>query len=60
MVGTYNRIDKHDGSLTKGGYSDHVVVRDHFVCKVPDGMDVSPRRAVAVRRDHDLLAASPI
>ena len=41
MVGTYNGIDKHDGSLTKGGYSDHVVVRDHFVCKVPEGMDVS-------------------
>jgi uncharacterized zinc-type alcohol dehydrogenase-like protein len=41
MVGTYNGIDKHDGSLTKGGYSDHIVVRDHFVCAVPDGMDVS-------------------
>ena len=41
MVGTYNGIDKHDGSLTKGGYSDHVVVRDHFCCKVPVGMDVS-------------------
>ena len=41
MVGTYNGIDKHDGSLTKGGYSDHVVVRDHFVCKVPEGMDVA-------------------
>jgi len=39
-VGTYNGIDKQDGSLTKGGYSDHVVVRDHFVCKVPAGMDV--------------------
>ena len=41
MVGTYNGIDKHDGSLTKGGYSDHVVVRDHFVCKVPEGMDIA-------------------
>ena len=41
MVGTYNGIDKQDGSLTKGGYSDHVVVRDHFVCKVPEGMDVA-------------------
>jgi uncharacterized zinc-type alcohol dehydrogenase-like protein len=40
-VGTYNGIDKNDGSLTKGGYSDHIVVRDHFVCKVPDGMDVA-------------------
>ena len=41
MVGTYNGIDNHDGTVTKGGYSDHIVVRDHFVCKVPDGMDVS-------------------
>ena len=41
MVGTYNGIDKQDGSLTKGGYSDHVVVRDHFVCRVPEGMDVT-------------------
>jgi uncharacterized zinc-type alcohol dehydrogenase-like protein len=40
MVGTYNGIDKQDGSLTKGGYSDHIVVRDHFVCRVPEGMDV--------------------
>ncbi|GAC1579875.1 MAG: NAD(P)-dependent alcohol dehydrogenase [Sphingomicrobium sp.] len=40
-VGTYNGVDKHDGMLTKGGYSDHVVVRDHFVCKVPAGMDVA-------------------
>ncbi|MEO7786215.1 MAG: NAD(P)-dependent alcohol dehydrogenase [Sphingomicrobium sp.] len=40
-VGTYNGVDKHDGTLTKGGYADHVVVRDHFVCKVPVGMDVA-------------------
>jgi uncharacterized zinc-type alcohol dehydrogenase-like protein len=38
-VFTYNGTDKHDGTLTKGGYSDHIVVRDHFVCKVPEGMD---------------------
>jgi len=38
-VFTYNGIDKHDGTLTKGGYADHIVVRDHFVCKVPEGMD---------------------
>ena len=41
MVGTYNGIDKQDGSLTRGGYSDHVVVRDHFVCRVPEGMDIT-------------------
>jgi uncharacterized zinc-type alcohol dehydrogenase-like protein len=39
-VQTYNSKDYHDGTVTKGGYSDHVVVRDHFVCKVPQGMDV--------------------
>ena len=38
---TYNGKDRHDGSLTKGGYSDHIVVRDHFVCKVPSGMDAT-------------------
>ena len=41
MVGTYNGIDKHDGSPTKGGYADHIVVRDHFCCKVPAGMDLA-------------------
>jgi alcohol dehydrogenase (NADP+) len=38
---TYNSPDRHDGTITKGGYTDHVVVRDHFVLKVPDGMDVA-------------------
>ncbi len=38
-VFTYNGQDKHDGSITYGGYSDHVVVSDRFVVKVPDGMD---------------------
>ena len=40
-VQTYNSADYHDGTITKGGYTDHIVVRDHFVLKVPDGMDVS-------------------
>jgi len=40
-VQTYNSRDRHDGTITKGGYSDHIVVRDHFVLKVPDGMDVA-------------------
>jgi len=38
---TYNSPDPHGGGRTKGGYSDHIVVRDHFVCKVPAGMDVA-------------------
>lgn len=36
---TYNGTDKIDGSITKGGYSDHIVVREHFVFEMPDGLD---------------------
>ena len=36
---TYNSADYHDGTITNGGYTDHIVVRDHFVLKVPAGMD---------------------
>src|SRR5262245_6391788 len=38
---TYNSPDRQTGENTKGGYTDHIVVRDHFVLKVPDGMDES-------------------
>ena len=38
---TYNSPDRHTGEITKGGYTDHIVVRDHFVLKVPGGMDES-------------------
>ena len=38
---TYNGKDKQDGTITKGGYSDHIVTRDHFVFKLPDGLDPS-------------------
>ena len=40
-VQTYNSADYHDGTISKGGYTDHIVVRDHFCLKVPKGMDVS-------------------
>ncbi|MCY7271345.1 MAG: NAD(P)-dependent alcohol dehydrogenase [Sphingomonas bacterium] len=40
-VQTYNSPDRHDKTVSKGGYTDHIVVRDHFVCKVPAGMDVA-------------------
>ena len=40
-VQTYNSPDRHDKTISKGGYTDHIVVRDHFVCKVPAGMDVA-------------------
>src|SRR5947207_9863013 len=30
---TYSGHDRQDGSLTQGGYSDHIVVREEFVCR---------------------------
>ena len=39
-VMTYGSPDR-DGSITKGGYSEHIVVRDHFVCRIPDALDIS-------------------
>lgn len=39
MTGTYNGLDRHDGSITYGGYSDKVVVSERFVVKVPEKLD---------------------
>ena len=40
---TYSGTDRQTGELTQGGYSDHIVVREEFVCRMPDGLD--PARA---------------
>ena len=40
-VMTYAGTDLHDGSVTYGGYSDRIVVRQEFVCRVPDSLDIS-------------------
>lgn len=37
---TYSGIDRRDGSLTQGGYSDHIIVRQEFVLKLPDSLDI--------------------
>jgi len=38
-VGTYGAVNKYGaGERTQGGYSTHVVVTEHFVLKVPDGI----------------------
>ncbi len=36
---TYNGQDRHDGSITYGGYSDKVVVSERFVVRVPEKLD---------------------
>jgi uncharacterized zinc-type alcohol dehydrogenase-like protein len=40
---TYNGLDRVTGDVTMGGYSDHIVVREEFVLRVPEGLD--PLRA---------------
>ena len=41
MTMTYGAVDKHDGTLTQGGYSTEVVCRDIFVLKLPDSLDIA-------------------
>ena len=36
---TYNAPDEHTGSVTYGGYSDSIVVDEHFVLRVPSSLD---------------------
>lgn len=40
---TYNSPDRSTGENTLGGYSNHIVVREQFVLRLPDGLD--PMRA---------------
>jgi uncharacterized zinc-type alcohol dehydrogenase-like protein len=41
MILTYNFPDKHTGGVTYGGYSDSIVVKDHFVLRVPSNLDLA-------------------
>lgn len=66
MTATYNGEDRHDGSITYGGYSDSVIVSERFVVKVPEKLDpvsaapilcagittYSPLRHYGVRAGH--------
>jgi len=38
---TYNAPDKHLGGVTYGGYSDSIVVDQHFVLRVPANLDLA-------------------
>jgi uncharacterized zinc-type alcohol dehydrogenase-like protein len=41
MTLTYNSTDKHLGGVTYGGYSDSIVVDEHFVLRVPSNLDLA-------------------
>ncbi|HTN32608.1 MAG TPA: NAD(P)-dependent alcohol dehydrogenase [Marinobacter sp.] len=37
---TYNATDRHDESITFGGYSERIVVSERFVVRIPDKLDI--------------------
>jgi uncharacterized zinc-type alcohol dehydrogenase-like protein len=41
LVLTYNSPDKHTGGVTYGGYSENIVVDEHFVLLIPGNLDVA-------------------
>ena len=41
MVGTYMGVEKETGRPTYGGYSSKIVVREHFVLRIPEGLDLA-------------------
>lgn len=45
---TYNGPDQHLGGVTYGGYSDSIVVDEHFALRVPSNLELAePRRCCA-------------
>ena len=38
-VGTYNGVDRIDGTPTAGGYSTHIVVKESFAIHIPESLD---------------------
>jgi uncharacterized zinc-type alcohol dehydrogenase-like protein len=41
MTLTYNSPDTHLGGVTYGGYSDSIVVKEHFVLRVPSSLNLA-------------------
>jgi alcohol dehydrogenase (NADP+) len=41
MILTYNSPDVHLGGITYGGYSESIVVKEHFVLRVPSNLDLA-------------------
>ena len=41
FTGTYNGEDRHDGSITYGGYSEAIVVSERFVLRMPEKLDAA-------------------
>lgn len=57
MVGTYNGKNKHTNKQTFGGYSTSITVKDDFVLKVPENLDI---KAVAPLLCAGITTFSPL
>ena len=40
LIGTYGGTDRIDRTTTQGGYSEKIVVKQDFVLRIPDGLDL--------------------
>jgi len=38
---TYGAVDRIDGSQTQGGYSEKITVKQEYVLRIPDGLDLA-------------------
>lgn len=57
MTATYSAHDRIDGSITQGGYSTGIVVREEFVLRVPENLDT---KAVAPLLCAGITTYSPL
>lgn len=53
---TYSSLDRIDHTVTQGGYSKYLVVREEFVLRVPDGLDLSRAAPLLCAGYHDVFA----
>lgn len=63
MTGTYNSVDRHDGSITQGGYSTHIVCREDFLIRMPEvagGLDGETMAAMTPLLCAGITTYSPL
>lgn len=63
LTGTYNSIDRHDGTVTQGGYSTHIVCREDFLIRMPavdGGLDGATMAAMTPLLCAGITTYSPL
>ena len=57
-TGTYNGVDRHDGSITQGGYYTHIVCREDFLIRIPEYFASLPDATPADARENVPVSAA--